>query len=81
MFNVFRTGLPYKHQTNLKEIKKNYRDADGKVITENYNCTTGPFCKGLEKRPLHLKDEYDRPKEFARVKIEMINKLIEFVII
>jgi len=29
---LIRIGLPYPHKTDFKEVKKNYRDKDGRVI-------------------------------------------------
>lgn len=37
----------YEHHTDLKEVKKNYRDSEGAVITENRNFLTNPPRQGV----------------------------------
>lgn len=62
----------YEHMTDRVEVKKNYRDPDGHVITEPKNFYTNPPKKGrVGKRTFfngqveHIPDNYNWPKEVA----------------
>lgn len=51
---------PYEHKSDFTEIKKEIRDANGKVISQEPNVKTCQNVKGLYKQPGFMKDEYDR---------------------
>ena len=73
-----RVKSAYPHATDYKEIKKNYRDQEGAVITAPRNFTTIPPKKGQvgrntyigEKIP-YVEDPFDRKKELLRRDIAM----------
>lgn len=63
---------PFEHESDRVDIKKNYRDEDGAVITAPRNITTNPPKKGLVGRqtsfggiPAHLPDDYENAKAIA----------------
>ena len=72
--NKYGYKASYEHMCDRVEIKKNFRDADGAVITEPRNFTTKPSKKGsvgpgtfFGPYPEHIKCEYDGGRE-ERVK-------------
>lgn len=46
-YNNSRVKHPYEHKSDFIEIKKEIRDANGKVITEESNVKTCAIVKGL----------------------------------
>ena len=61
--------------TDLKEVKKTYRDPDGAVITQPKNFLTNPMKKGapnctpntiLGEQLPHMTDPYDQKREIAK---------------
>lgn len=64
---------PFEHMSERLDFKKNYRDADGHVITEPRNfCTNPPQQTGshgkrsfFSKQVEFMKDEYDYPRDLA----------------
>ncbi len=73
---------PYEHMTERVEVKKNYRDADGAVITQPKNFYTTPAKVGqvgkgtyFNKQVEHMKDDYNYPKELATKEMQEAKKL------
>jgi len=72
----------YKHMNERVDVKKEYRDADGVVITSPKNFyTTGPkggetgkLCY-FETFPKHMPDDFNYPKKLARQEMEAGKKL------
>jgi hypothetical protein len=59
---------PYEHQSDRVEVKKNYRDADGNVVTAPRNFYSNPPKQGQHgkgcyfgKFPEHMADDYNYP--------------------
>lgn len=72
----------FEHMNERVDVKKEYRDADGNVITSPKNFyTTGPkegetgklcyFNKFVE----HMPDDFNHPKKLARLEMEAGKKL------
>lgn len=68
--------------TDRVEVKKNYRDADGAVITQPKNFYTTPAKVGqvgkgtyFNKQVEHMKDDYNYPKELATKEMQEAKKL------
>ncbi|EGR34901.1 hypothetical protein IMG5_001300 [Ichthyophthirius multifiliis] len=53
----------FKHENEDVYNKKNYRDADGKVLTQSKNITTNPSSKLQSKHYPHLPDQYERQRQ------------------
>lgn len=73
---------PYEHMTDRVEVKKNYKDADGHVITAPKNFYTNPPKKGVVGKrtffsPLveAMPDDYNWPRKVARKEMEEAKKL------
>lgn len=76
--NKYGYKASYEHMNDRVEIKKNYRDADGAVITAPRNFTTKPMKKGnvgpgtsFGGHAPHMKCEYDVAKEMARKEMQL----------
>lgn len=68
-----KVKAPYDHQTDRVEIKKNFRDDEGNVITGPRNFLTNPLKKGKFGKQTtfsgvipYLPDGYDAAKEIAK---------------
>ena len=73
---------PYEHMTDLVALKKNYRDADGHVITQPRNFYTMPAKKGVVGKqtffnpfPTAIKDDFNWANELAHKEFERKKKL------
>ena len=67
----------YEHMTDRKEIKKNYKDEEGAVITAPRNFYTNPLKKGEVGKGTsfagqweHLPDTYEQAKVNNRKELE-----------
>jgi len=77
----------FKHMDDHREVKKNYRGPDGKVMTAPRNITANPPKEGhgnstvghlLNKTSKHMADPYERKREMeAKERIENKKKLQE----
>ena len=61
---------PFEHMNDRVEVKKNYRDSDGKVAIEPKNFYTTPAKKGkvgkrtyFTPQPVFIPDPYDYPNQ------------------
>mmetsp|Transcript_11408 Transcript_11408/g.8365 ORF Transcript_11408/g.8365 Transcript_11408/m.8365 type:complete len:111 (+) Transcript_11408:310-642(+) len=67
----------FEHATDLKPVKKNYRDAEGAVIIEPRNFLTTGVKKGQFGRNVYLgehipyeTDPYERKRELERKELQ-----------
>lgn len=72
----------YEHMTDRVEVKKDYRDADGGVITGPKNFYTMPPKKGMVGKrtffnnlPGAIVDDFNWPRKVARKEMEELKKL------
>lgn len=63
----------YEHMNDRVDVKKNYRDADGAVVTSPKNFYTMPAKTSKDdpkyyfnRQPEHIPDDYNYPKKLAR---------------
>jgi hypothetical protein len=52
--------LPFEYKSDFKEVKKDFRDSEGRVKIQPRNVQTGQTIKDLYKFPKAMTDEYDR---------------------
>ena len=69
----------FDHKTDLNEVKKNYRDEDGAVKTENRNFLTKPPKKGATFGGIipYKEDPYDNKKVLAKKELEKHKSLLQ----
>ena len=68
----------FEHLTDYKEIKKNYKNEDGDVITAPYNVKTNNPKQGncaMQQASFggmaeHMPDDYNAPKKLARKELD-----------
>jgi len=72
----------FEHMTERVEVKKDFRDADGNVVTAPKNFYSNPPKEGetgkgtyFERFPQHVPDDYNYPKKVAREEMEAGKKL------
>lgn len=68
---------PYEHHTELKDIKKNYRNEDGEIVVGPKNILTNPLKLGSYGKNVFfggvipwMKEDYDVNKELAKKELE-----------
>lgn len=72
----------YEHKNERVDVKRDYRDADGVVITAPKNFYTTSAKKGrvgkdtfFNKQVEHMPDDFNYPKKLARQEMEAGKKL------
>lgn len=72
-------GAAFEHKADFEVSKspRNHKGQDGRVVIPPRNIVTNPAAKSLQHYPPHMKDEYERMREFERQRIQREHELLK----